>query len=235
MTQFRNKTKVSKLKVRAKRFRAKIDATTFVEWFFVITKNVSASREKFMFNDDTTTKSIAIFKSLKFDKLKNYKNFFEKKHRHWIRDAKLMFIKCFDYFLNNKSKILQCMIFLIDDSQTQWFSHCNNNINLNDVTFDDFEDFLLNLIVDSVNRRLNVYERWKNVKQNSNQKISIFKIYLKNLKSHLLEFEKIHKAFIFFVKLRFELKQKILNIDNVSNIRKNILGVVIMQKKNLKG
>ena len=54
------------------------------------------------------------------------------------------------------------------------------------------------------------------------------------MKSHLLEFEKIHKAFIFFVKFRFELKQKILNIDNVSNIRKNILNVVIMQKKNLK-
>ena len=105
---------------------------------------------------------------------------------------------------------------------------------MNDVTFDDFENFLLNLIVDSINRRLNVYERWKKAKQNSNQKISTFKIYLKNLKSHLLEFEKIHKTFIFFVKLRFEFKQKILNIDNVSNIRKNILNVVIMQKKNLK-
>ena len=50
----------------------------------------------------------------------------------------------------------------------------------------------------------------------------------------MFEFEKIHKTFIFFVKFRFELKQKILNIDNVSNIRKHILSVVIMQKKNLK-
>ena len=105
---------------------------------------------------------------------------------------------------------------------------------MNNVTFDNFENFLLNLIVDSVNRWLNVYERWKNVKQNSNQKISIFKIYLKDLKTHLFELKKIYKTFIFFVKFRFEFKQKILSIDNVSNIRKNILNIVIMQKKNLK-
>ena len=235
ITQLRNETKISKLKIWAKQFRAEVDVTTFVESFFVITKNVSASRKKFMFDNDAITKSIVIFHKLfKFDKLKNYKSFFEKKHRHWMRDAKLTFIKNLNYFSNNRTKILWCMFFLISDSQAQWFSHIDNDENLNDVIFDDFENFLLNLIVDSVNRRLNVYKRWKNVKQNSNQKVSIFKIYLKNLKNHLLEFEKIHKTFIFFVKFRFEFKQKILNIDNVSNTRKNILSVVIMQKKNLK-
>ena len=36
-----------------------------------------------MFNDDVIIKSIVIFHKLfKFDKLKNYKFFFEKKHRH---------------------------------------------------------------------------------------------------------------------------------------------------------
>ena len=79
-----------------------------------------------------------------------------------------------------------------------------------------------------MNRRLNIYKRFKKIKQNSNQKITIFKIYLKNLKNHLFEFEKIHKTFIFFVKFHFEFKQKILNIDNVLNIRKNILNIIIM-------
>ena len=82
--QFRNETKISKLKIRTKRFRAKIDATIFVKSFFVITKNVSASRKKNIFNNDAITKSIIIFyKLFKFNKLKNYKNFFEKKkHRY---------------------------------------------------------------------------------------------------------------------------------------------------------
>ena len=33
-----------------------------------------------------------------------------------MRDAKLTFIKNFDYFLNNRTKILLYIIFLIDDS-----------------------------------------------------------------------------------------------------------------------
>ena len=82
MIQFHNETKISKLKIRTKRFRDEIDGTTIVKSFFVFTKNVNASRKKFMFDNDTTTKSIMIFKSLKFNKLKNYKIFFEKKHKH---------------------------------------------------------------------------------------------------------------------------------------------------------
>ena len=77
--QLRNKTKISKLKIRTKRFRDEINATTIVKSFFVFIKNVNASRKKFIFDNDTTTKSIIIFKSLKFDKLKNYKIFLKKK------------------------------------------------------------------------------------------------------------------------------------------------------------
>ena len=118
IAKLRNETKISKLKIRAKRFRVEIDATTIIKSFFVITKNVNASRKKNMFNNDATTKLMTIFhKSFKFDKLKNYKEFFKKKHRHWMRDAKLIFIKNFDYFLNDRTKILWNMIFLIDDSQ----------------------------------------------------------------------------------------------------------------------
>ena len=235
VVRFRNEAEASKLKARARRFRAKIDATTFAESFSAITEGVSASRERTVFDDGETAESVTIFhKSLKSDKLKNYKELFEKEHRHWMRDAKLAFIKSFDYFSDDRTKILWCMTFLIGDSQAQWFSHCANDLKLNDVTFDDFENFLLNLIADSVNRRLNVYERWEKAKQNSNQKITAFKVYLKDLKSHLFEFEEIYKAFIFFAKLRHELKQKIFDIGSVSDTRKDILKIVIMQKKNLK-
>ena len=46
IAKLRNETKTSKLKIRAKRLRAEVDATTIVESFFVITKSVSASRKK---------------------------------------------------------------------------------------------------------------------------------------------------------------------------------------------
>ena len=92
----------------------------------------------------------------------------------------------------------------------------------------------MNLITNLINRWLIVYERWKNVKQNSNQKISIFKTYLKNLKNYLFDFFENQKTFYFLIKLRSKFKQKIFDTNNVLKTRENILNIVIMQKKNLK-
>ena len=46
----------------------------------------------------------------------------------------------------------------------------------------------------------------------------------------MLSFEKKYKTNFFLVKLRSELKNKILNINNVFKLRKKILIMIIMQK-----
>ena len=61
-----------------------------------------------------------------------------------------------------------------------------------------------------------------------------FKTHLKKLKIQLFEFNQKHKIMIFLTKLKQNLKFKILNIDNVSRSRKNILTLTIMQKKTMK-
>ena len=62
----------------------------------------------------------------------------------------------------------------------------------------------------------------------------IFKIFLNNLESHLFDFQKMHKAYIFLIKLKSKLKNKILNIENLFTTRKKILTQIIMQKKIMK-
>ena len=61
-----------------------------------------------------------------------------------------------------------------------------------------------------------------------------FKTHLKKLKIQLFKFSQKHKIMIFLTKLKQNLKSKILNIDNVSRSRKNILTLTIMQKKIIK-
>ena len=61
-------------------------------------------------------------------------------------------------------------------------------------------------------------------------KILIFKTHLEKLESYLLSFEKKYKINFFFVKFRSELKNKILNINNVFKLREKILIMIIMQK-----
>ena len=59
-------------------------------------------------------------------------------------------------------------------------------------------------------------------------KVLIFKTHLEKLKDYLSSFEKKHKTNFFFIKLKSELKNKILNIDNILKLRKKILIMIII-------
>ena len=89
---------------------------------------------------------------------------------------------------------------------------------------------MLNLIIDSINRRLIVYEKFDATHQKINQKISVFKIYLKEIKRKLFFFDEYHKVMLFLAKFISMLKNKLFIIENVSNIKKIILSKVIMQE-----
>ena len=93
-----------------------------------------------------------------------------------------------------------------------------------------FEQFLLNLIIDLINRWLIVYEKFDAIYQKTNQKISNFKIYLKKIKIKIFSFNKYHKIRLFLTKLISVLKIKSFIIKDMFDIRKTILFKSIMQK-----
>ena len=96
-----------------------------------------------------------------------------------------------------------------------------------------FEQFLLNLIIDSINRRFIVYEKFDATHQKIDQKINVFKTYLKEIKKKLPPFDEYHKVMLFLAKLTSVLKNKLFIIRNVSNIKEIILFKVIIQKTTL--
>ena len=57
---------------------------------------------------------------------------------------------------------------------------------------------------------------------------------MKKIESHLFEFIETHRANLFLAKLNAKLKFKILNIDEMTSIREEILAKIIMQEKTLK-
>ena len=100
----------------------------------------------------------------------------------------------------------------------------------NQIIYLKFKQFLLNLIIDSVNRRLIIYKKFNATHQKTDQKVSVFKIYLKEIKRKLLSFDEYHKAMLFLIKLISVLKNKLFIMKNVFSIRKTILFKVIMQE-----
>lgn len=86
----------------------------------------------------------------------------------------------------------------------------------------------MNLVSTSVNRHLNAYENWNNVRQRADQKVSAFKTYLEELEGYMSMLSEEHKINFFLVKFKPELKDKILSIDNVPNNREEIFAKAFM-------
>ena len=91
-----------------------------------------------------------------------------------------------------------------------------------------FKQFLLNFVIDSINRRFIVYEKFNAIHQKIDQKVNVFKIYLKEIKRKLFLFDEYHKIMLFLVKLISVLKNKLFIMKDVFNIKKIILFKTIM-------
>ena len=92
---------------------------------------------------------------------------------------------------------------------------------------------MLNLITDSINRRLIVYEKFNATHQKTDQKVSIFKIYLEEIKKELFSFDEYYRAMLFLIKLISVLKNKLLTMRNMFSTKKIILFKTIMQETTL--
>ena len=66
--------------------------------------------------------------------------------------------------------------------------------------------------------------------QKIDQKVGVFKVYLKEIKKELFLFDEYYKVMLFLIKLTSVLKKKLLIIKNVFNIKKVILFKIIMQE-----
>ena len=173
------------------------------------------------------------FKFVKSKKMRLYYDLSESEHQRWFKDVIIKYFRSFDYFVTDEDKILYCMKFLKNDSINQWATHTNEELALKEIIYDEFKKFLLNLVANSTNRRFLFYERWMKTEQKSNQRVTMFKIYLEKLKIHMLALSKNHRINFFLVKLKSNFKNLILRIDNVSQMREKILVITIMQKRTL--
>ena len=89
---------------------------------------------------------------------------------------------------------------------------------------------MLNLIIDSIDRRLIIYEKFDTTHQKTDQKVSVFKIYLKEIERKLFSFDEYHKAMLFLAKFISVLKDKLFIMKNMLSIKKIILFKAIMQE-----
>ena len=89
---------------------------------------------------------------------------------------------------------------------------------------------MLNSVIDSINCRFIVYKKFNAIYQKIDQKINVFRIYLKEIKKELFFFDEYHKIILFLVKFISILKNKLFIIKDMFNIKKVILFKINIQE-----
>ena len=71
---------------------------------------------------------------------------------------------------------------------------------IDQVIYLKFEQFLLNFVIDSINRRFIVYKKFNTIHQKIDHKTNVFKIFLKEIQKTLFSFNEYHKVILFLTK-----------------------------------
>ena len=85
-------------------------------------------------------------------------------------------------------------------------------------------------MIESINRQFIVYEKFDAIHQKIDYKVSVFRVYLKEIKRKLFLFDKYNKIILFLIKFILILKNKLFIMKHVFNIKKTILLKIIMQE-----
>ncbi len=113
-------------------------------------------------------------------------------------------------FLKNKAKILYVMQFLMRKPQNAWYWH-QKTVSFEDISWEYFINYLLNLVKDSVNHQLHNAQTYTEAVQKSGQSVHTFAAYLSILKVQLTSYNEKQLIMHFFTKLQSEIKKILLN------------------------
>ncbi len=113
-------------------------------------------------------------------------------------------------FLKNKAKILYIMQFLVRKPQNAWYWH-QKTIPLENISWEYFINYLLNLVEDSVNHQLHNVQTYIKAVQKLSQSVHTFAAYLSTLKVQLTLYNEKQLIMHFFTKLQLKIKKILLN------------------------
>ncbi len=165
--------------------------------------------------------------------LKKYHDKIIREHREWICNVEISFQNISWYFESDEKKILYCMIYLKNESKKLWFNHEETMSAAQQMWF-NFINFLLNLIENSMNWDIDVTQQYANASQHSDQMIWMFAVHLSILKHQLSLYSDEHKRAHLFIKLRFELRVIITNVQLISITWNALIDLVAWLKTNLR-
>jgi len=154
------------------------------------------------------------------------------KHLNFVRSAETAFRLMLKNFLKDEAKILYIMQFLMRKPQNAWYWH-QKTVPLEDISWEYFINYLLNLVEDSVNHQLHNAQTYTKAVQKLSQSVHGFAAYLSTLKVQLMSYNEKQLIMHFFTKLQSEIRKILLNYQDLSNKQNSLIALTAQLKSNL--
>ncbi len=154
------------------------------------------------------------------------------KHLNFIHSAETAFHLMSENFLKNKAKILYVMQFLMREPQNAWYQH-QKTVSLENISWEYFINYLLNLVKDSVNHQLHNVQTYIKTVQKLSQSVHTFAAYLSTLKVQLMSYNEKQLIMHFFTKLQSEIRKILLNYQDLSDKQDSLIALTVQLKSNL--
>lgn len=147
-------------------------------------------------------------KELRIDKLPIFYGRTVQEHNIWVTLAKQAFLAAPSLFELDTNKIIFANQFLDKDNTAAWVNYQEAE-GITNISWKQFENFLLDRIEDPANRALSSYIAYTKAEQRPNQPVSKFDAYLSSLESQIGEMAEDTRAMLFYAKLQPELRNAI--------------------------
>lgn len=172
-------------------------------------------------------------RSIKSKEIPLYHRKNTKKHIDYKQNCFITFRLISEDYLTKNLKIVYTMQCLIENCKNFWFNFEKTHPN-HEYSFQQYFNFLLNLIDDSINCQLNYIQTFNETKQRNDQNVREFDVYLTNLKAHLILYTEKQQMTHFFTKLRRKIRDAVTNYQTIPKIKTELLMVAARIKNNLK-
>jgi hypothetical protein len=166
------------------------------------------------------------------EKLPKYTGKSVREHRNWVQTAEVAFRLQGASMESDERRILFASQYLDGEPRDAWFAR-ESTMNVDTLTWEEFTQFLLNLIEDPVNRLLSDAQTLQDAYQRPNQTARAFDTFLSNIESRFTEqYTEEQRRMNYFTKLRPELRGALLNYQDLPATRQGIVELATRLENN---
>jgi hypothetical protein len=189
-------------------------------------RSSSKRRRSTMLEEKSTSRS-----SVKARAPPEYKGRNTKEHLDFIHACTITF-RLFPYdYRADETKILYAMQYLAGEPHDAWSRH-EATVGLDNISWDDFSQFLRDLVQDPVNRGIVAAQKYHDASQLPGQSVHAFVTYLETLEAEIEPYGETHRRQHLLTKLRPEIRNAITNYQDIPETRAGLISLAARLEEN---